>query len=1542
MLVSGTAIAQPTPNFSATPLTGCPPMVVAFTDLSTGGATQWSWDFGNGLPNSTTQNPTTSYSAPGTYTVKLTVTNASGSRTLTKTNYITVNTPPTVTLSASPLAVCPGVPISFASSVTWNSAGSGTYYWDFGDGGNALTANPTHAYTTAGTYTVRLTATNSAGCPTTDTQVNYITIYPSPPVSFYATDTAICSPGGSTTFFCNTTGTGLTYTWNFGDGSSPGSGSPVTHAYSSIGTYTVRLSITNSNGCTDSVKYNNYIRVRSLLASANVPASACQSSTVPVNSTATTTAGALINWDFGDGSGIVSGPIATHFYSSSGTFAIRMFATIGGCTDTDTHVITINPRPNTSFTYSPANPCPSPVTVSFTNTTSLSGSSSWSFGDGFTSAATSPAHVYTWDSTFPVKLTVTTAFGCSATIYDTVRVYPGKLYIADPNSIPANSEIFEGCFPYTATPKGYLSQPPTMPFPYPLYPFPIVSQTWDFGDGSATNSSTISPTHIYPNTGTYPCALSVTSSNGCTFYDTAYVHVGGHSTVNFYAVPRPACAGSTVMFFDSSFSIYGPITGWQWDFGDSVNYGIGNPTTNIYKKPGYHSVTLITSQNGCHDTLTKVNYLLINPPASIPKVNVDCNTTGLVHFADSSIGATSILWYFGDGTTSTINHTTHTYALPGVYIASLVAWNSTTGCKDSQAVAVIINNYSVSIKASDSSICFGDTLYLTPVITGAAPAASSVGAVTWNWNQGSSAPFCCNFGPFGSKGNRFIASAFWNNPRGQYNVVVGVQDNNGCVVKQTLMNFLTVGGPTAGFTTTPKNGCAPANVVLTSTSTFPTGTSVLSNYWDYGDGTTGTTPFGTINHYYPNVGSYGISLKVTDNLGCTDSIGIPNYLTISRPIALFSTLGAAACAGTAYTFYSSSTGNNITHQWSFGDGGTSTASSPSHTYTSAGSYPVRLIVTDAAGCKDTAFSPAPLTVSPQPSASFTMDDTINICPPLIVNFTNTSSGGAVYANWNFGNGGGSTMQNPATTYTAPGLYTIRLIATNSVGCTDTAYGTARVLGYRGAMSYAPLKGCAPLAVHFQANNVPGVAGFIYDFGDGTTSATTASSITHVYTAPGPHLPKITMTDNLGCSATSLGIDTIKVDGVYAGFTFTPFPACNKGTIQFRDTSRGAYSQINPVIWMFHDGTTSSAANPSKTYPGPGKYAVTLFGSTTTGCVDTFRSQVIFYPLPTINAGNDTTICVSDAAILRPRGGASYTWSPAGTLSCANCTNPFATPTVATTYTVIGTDTNGCTNKDTVVVKVKYKTITDVTGSGTICSGDTVQFVAIGASTYQWDPPTGLSDPTSSQPYAYPMLTQHYTLVSRLAGCIPDTDYVELIVHPTPTVDAGTGQTMIAGNTIHLEATGTGIITEWLWSPSEGIWAPLQPSTDAAPKRTTLYTIKATTEFGCFATDTVRIVVLCDNSQVYLPNTFTPDGNGVNDVFYPRGKGIANIDHFRIYDRWGELVFERANIAVDDKNNGWHGDKGGKALSPDIYVYMVEATCDTGEPIKWQGDVMLLR
>src|SRR4030095_9834246 len=165
--------AQLHANFTASPTSGCSPIVVNFTDQSTGNPTQWRWDLGNGVI-SFLQNPSATYLTPGTYNVKLVVSNASGSDSIAKNQYITVYTNPTVNFTASDSVGCVPLFVQFTSNCT---AGSGTitnYNWDFGDGAGSTLANTSHNYSSSGNFTVTLRVTNNYGCITTYSKSNYI------------------------------------------------------------------------------------------------------------------------------------------------------------------------------------------------------------------------------------------------------------------------------------------------------------------------------------------------------------------------------------------------------------------------------------------------------------------------------------------------------------------------------------------------------------------------------------------------------------------------------------------------------------------------------------------------------------------------------------------------------------------------------------------------------------------------------------------------------------------------------------------------------------------------------------------------------------------------------------------------------------------------------------------------------------------------------------------------------------------------------------------------------------------------------------------------------------------------------------------------------------------------------------------------------------------------------------------------------------------------------------------------------------------------
>ncbi len=292
-----------------------------------------------------------------------------------------------------------------------------------------------------------------------------------------------------------------------------------------------------------------------------------------------------------------------------------------------------------------------------------------------------------------------------------------------------------------------------------------------------------------------------------------------------------------------------------------------------------------------------------------------------------------------------------------------------------------------------------------------------------------------------------------------------------------------------------------------------------------------------------------------------------------------------------------------------------------------------------------------------------------------------------------------------------------------------------IYGYAGAFTYTPDSGCAPLTVHFSATTLSNVPSITWDFGDGSTAVTPIGSAVHTYTIPGGYLPKLILSDNTGCQNSSVGIDTIKVDGVT--IAFSTGPACINDTVNFANGATSYWSTVTSYLWTFGGGVTSTAVAPAYVYSAVGTYPVTLQATDAWGCTATQSGSVIVHPLPVITASPDTTICVGDMATLTGYGGATYTWSPSGALSCTACNPTHANPVVITTYTVSGTDINGCVGTDTTTAFMRTKTTSVALGAADVCRGTPVALRDSGATTFTWLPHSGLSAYNIANPVADP-------------------------------------------------------------------------------------------------------------------------------------------------------------------------------------------------------------
>jgi gliding motility-associated-like protein len=1426
--------------------------------------------------------------------------------------------PPIVGFTGSPLSGCPPVTTSFTDNTNTVVAGAATYNWSFGDGTSSTLQNPTHIFTNPGQYIITLNVTNSKGCNASLIKTSYVNVAAPPIPDFSFQD--ICKTPGSTTFVTNVSGSSpFTYSWDFGDGTY-GTGNNPVHTYTSSGSYTVKLIVTDANGCVDSI--SKPIGVATLHAGFNSADTACIGMQSFINASV---GAATYSWDFGDNtpSSMLTNPI--HTFSVAGTYNVRLIATNAAqtCKDTFIKQVVILPGPNVDFTITPVIPCSAADTLFFTNNTTGAVSYQWFFGDATPiSTQTSPYHIYTFDSIYTITLVATDSFGCTNSKMKMDTVYNMQ---AVASLVYTNGE-YNHCVPATinftdtltfryytlATPAGWRNV---------TIPITAASILWDFGDG--TTSTNHNPTHTYTSSGNFVATLTILTSNGCTLIDTIAIKTGTLPTASFTVADDTLCnngyqtfIGNVTNVTDLYWYIYQGGNDWQ---ADAVTHPPAyNLATQMTNALGFYSTTLVASDNGCNDTFTLTNAFSVQPPKASAFIQPDCDTLTLVRFNDMSVGpVTSRTWFFGDGTSDTSKSPTHIYPSLGNYTVKLVVHNATTGCSDSIINNIVLYSPSATFFASDSAICMGDT------ITFAASSLYPLATV--------------GFIPEGA----LLTSSGWVYPNpGIFKVTMQYVTMNGCLDSTTKTNYILVADPNPNFFSLPPVGCDPFTANFTDNGSNTPGAFTTQWYWDFGDNSTQTTTTASVSHTYAP-GIYNVSLIVVDNVGCSDTLERPQYIEAHKTTALFFADDTTACLGQVISFTNksaSATNHTITYQWNFGDGSPiDTSKNPTHTYNQTGAFTVSLIVTDNVGCADTLTFPNYIKLA-QPTAGFTLNDSLALCPPLNVQFTNTSTGASQYS-WSFGDGSSSIIPSPVNIYINPGLYTVRLIAINSYGCKDTTYDSVRVLGYSGGLTYQPLAGCNPLSVNFTASLV-GVTNFLWDFGDGTIQTANGFTTTYTYTTPGKFLPKMVFTDSVSCVNSSSGLDTIYIDDVLGDYYFSP--ACINTPIVLTDTSYSYFSPMQSYAWNVNNGqVTGTQKQLTVSFAAPGNYPVTLISKNSNGCADTIQKMLEVFSLPTVAAGLDTVICLGDAAVLTASGASAYLWQPPSSLSCSTCAVTHASPLTTTKFVVTGTDNHGCTNKDSVIVTLQTQTTSSVAVGGEICQDSSFQLNASGATNYVWSPAASLNDANIPNPIATPTTTTEYMVIATEGSCQPDTNKVKVVVHPLPTVNAGSDETIIAGKAVTLNASGT-LIDRYLWSPANTLSCADCSSPSAQPDATTAYSVIVFSSFGCSAKDEVIVNVLCDQSQLFIPNTFSPNGDGENDVFYPRGVGLNVVESFRIYNRWGELIFERRNIQLNDAAVAWDGTYKGKTLNPDVFVYVVEGLCNGGNHLVWKGDISLIR
>lgn len=885
-------------------------------------------------------------------------------------------------------------------------------------------------------------------------------------------------------------------------------------------------------------------------------------------------------------------------------------------------------------------------------------------------------------------------------------------------------------------------------------------------------------------------------------------------------------------------------------------------------------------------------------------------------------------WDFGNGSTAYTANPEASYTQPGNYRITLTV-QYPNGVSEYWKEVTINPSPAVDFSVDITSSCKPFTATFTDLTPGAA-------VRSWNFGDGTSQ----------TTNNGTIQHTYTR--AGNYSVTLSATNAFGCTQSLTKTSLVNIAAPSIDISGINLSGCAPVSASLTAAVTTINNDPVSQYTWNFGDGSSQTTTGPVASHLYNTTGAFDVTVTVTTQQGCTASRTAGQLVragTAPSNVSFTATPGTA-CAGAPVRLLATAT-NADTYSWDFGDG--TSQEGPSNDITHGFRNNGNITVQMRAGRNGCYANSAPVTVQiTGPAAHFTYSR--SCVNKRQFSFTNTSvtTAGVTYE-WDFGDGSPLAYTRDAVhTYTQAGNYTVRLTVRETSGaCQSSDFQTVACFQPDFITGISNI--CRGSNIGYGVLNVPSqlVNHYSWRFGDNTRLDGAETDIEKAYHQTG------TFTDTLiifykdaavYCNDTVVKQNHITILAPVADFTAGK--ACAGQPVSFADASEPWPNiPLTNWHWTMGNGGSSAVQTPAPTtYAAPGVYNVKLVVTDARNCKDSVTQSITADPTPFLSiATREHRICEGSSAALTVQSDGNLLWTPNNNLSCVACASPAASPVTDTKYYVMSTNAFGCMVQDSVTVEVIPQVQLTVRPDTAICSGSALQLWATGAATYSWSPADHLSATNIANPISTPEAEITYTVTgSNDASCPAQTQQVTIQVRALPTVDAGPDQTVTTGSQVVLEATGSMDVMQWQWSPAEFLDCAVCPYTRASVRKPMTYSVTVTNAEGCTKSDIVNINLVCDKEAVYIPNTFSPNGDGTNDIFYVRGKGVSFIKSFRIFNRWGQEVFKRENITIDDSSSGWNGTYKNQPQPADVYVYFIEAYCDTNERFELRGNVTLLR
>lgn len=748
--------------------------------------------------------------------------------------------------------------------------------------------------------------------------------------------------------------------------------------------------------------------------------------------------------------------------------------------------------------------------------------------------------------------------------------------------------------------------------------------------------------------------------------------------------------------------------------------------------------------------------------------------------------------------------------------------------------------------------------------------------------------------------------------------------------------------------------CANIPAQFTDNSTASSG-NITTWEWNFGDGGTDNTQ--NPSHTYTTDGTYNIRLITITDEGCTDTTIVP--VTVHPlPVASFS--ATDECLNVANTFTDASTvssGTIAAWDWDFGDSNISVVQNPTNTYSTDGTYTATLNVTSDMGCNNATPFTDNVVVYPLPVADFTSS---NFCPNVQGSFTNQSavSSGTVNGwTWDFDDASPtSNVQNPAHTYTSSASYNVNLAVSTNNGCThDTTI--AVFVNPTPVAEFSATDVCITAPTVFtdlsSVANPSVITDWAWDvLNNGSTEYTTQNA-SHTFPADGTFDVLLSVVSTGGCIDDTLLSVTV-FPGAVADFTATN--ECLNVANTFTDQSTVASGTIASWNWSFGDSGSDNTQNPTHTYATDGTRTVTLTVTSDNGCTSTFSAPVIVYPLPVADF-TSTAVCeglatnFTDQSTVSSGSMAAWNWN-FGDASVLAAQSPAHTYLAAGNYTVqlnVVSD-QGCLDSVTKPVTVHplpvvdFEAVPDAGCMPLLVALNDLSSIATGANA-EWDWKIENLFSSSQQNTYYTLenagLYDVTLTVSSDMGCTTTLTRSDFItVHPKPFPEFVFTPTVT--EILYPEITFTdlsgGNPVQWNWQFGTGDVTSVQnPVYSYADTGIFTVTLEVLNQFGC--SDTVEhTLVILPSFTIYVPNAFTPDDNGVNDVFMPEGIGWSDYE-LRIFSRWGSQVFESFDPTV-----GWDGTIRGKGevAAPDVYVWRIFVRDNHKRRQDFIGNVTLVR